>query len=485
MEKRVKVIYILAILTSIAMIVSQLYWLFNQYQLSLRNLENDTFAKTVHLAETDMALRDSLGGTHLYAITRIEMKIEQKTSDSKVIWGFETYLVNDPEVSWELSAVQYDSLKIDSLYKKGKDIGKYTFSVEIPNQKYDAFDALNRFHIHTKCPFTIERMDSLLRANGLEPATIRIETTDSMIWDAERFDHPSIRHPSMEVTYPFNILQQQQVRVTYSFSVFNILEQMLVSFFFSLALSFFLIFCMIYQITTVFMQQRMDEMRKSFMFTMIHELKRPITALKLCVSFIKNDKMMTDREMKEKIIKNAHNELDNLSSYFSKLRDVMAGDTKTVPLNLSTFNLKELVEQCAEKMFLPNDRAVDIKTVFENNDYGITADKMHIGNIICNLLENAVKYSEGQVSILVDCRSTEEKFIIEVSDNGSGISKTESKYVFNRFFRGKDVIRKDIPGMGLGLFYVKLLVRAHHGMIVLRSEFGHGSRFIIELPKRP
>lgn len=484
MEKRIKVIYILAILTSIAMIVSQLYWLFNQYQLSLRNLENDIFAKTVNLAEMDMALRDSLGSSHLYAITRSEMKVEQNTSDSKIIWGFETYIVNDPEVSWELSVMKYDSLKIDSLYKTGKDIRKYTFRVEIPNQKYDAFDTLNRFHINAKCPFTTERMDSLLRANDLEPTAISIETTDSMIWDDGRLDHTSLRHPSMEVTYPFNILQQQQFRVTYHFSVFNVLEKMLVSFFFSLALSFLLIFCMIYQITTIFRQQRIDEMRRSFMFTMIHELKRPITALKLCVSFIKNDKMMADRDMKEDIIKNSYNELENLSSYFSKLRDVMADDTKTVPLNLSTFNLKELVEQCAEKQFLPNDRAVDIKIVFDDNDYEITADKMHIGNIIYNLLENAVKYSEGQVSILVDCCSTEEKFIIEVSDNGFGISRTESNYVFNRFFRGKDVIHKDIPGMGLGLFYVKLLVRAHRGTIVLHSKFGNGSRFTIELPKR-
>jgi two-component system phosphate regulon sensor histidine kinase PhoR len=466
------------------MIVSQLYWLFNQYQLSLRNLENDTFAKTVNLAEWDMALRDSLGGSNLYAVTRSEMKVEQNTPASKVVWGFETYIVNDPEVSLELPAVPYDSLKIDSLYKEGKDIRKYTFRVEIPNQKYDAFDALNRFYIHAKCPFTTERMDSLLRANELKPATIRIETTDSMIWDAGRFDHASIWYPSMEVIYPFNVLQQQQFRVTYSFSVFNILEKMLVSFFFSLALSFLLIFCMIYQIKTIFMQQRMDEMRKNFMFTMIHELKRPITALKLCVSFIKNDKMMVDREMKEEIIKNSHNELDNLSSYFSKLRDVMADDIKTVPLNLSAFNLKELVEQCVKKQFLPNDRAIDIKTVFENNAYEITADKMHIGKIIYNLLENAVKYSDGQVSILVDCRSMGEKFIIEVSDNGYGISKTESNYVFNRFFRGKDVIQKDIPGMGLGLFYVKLLVRTHRGTIILRSELGKGSRFTIELPKR-
>ncbi|MDR1202980.1 MAG: hypothetical protein LBL58_15305 [Tannerellaceae bacterium] len=163
-----------------------------------------------------------------------------------------------------------------------------------------------------------------------KPATIRTETTDSMIWDAGRSDQASILHPSMEVTYPFDILQQQQFRVTYSFSIFNILEKMLVSFFFSLALSCLLIFCMIYQITTIFMQQRIDEMRKSFMLTMIHELKRPITALKLCVSFIKNDKMMADREMKEEIIKNSHNELDNLSSYFSKLRDVMADTIESI-----------------------------------------------------------------------------------------------------------------------------------------------------------
>ncbi|MDR1682772.1 MAG: HAMP domain-containing histidine kinase [Candidatus Symbiothrix sp.] len=484
MEKRIKVIYILSIITSVAMITSQMYWLFNQYQLSLHNIRNEAYTKTLHLAEADMALRDSLQNRHLSTMTRSEMSVDRKALDTKVVWMFEAYIIDNQEESAESPLLQYDSLYIESLRIAGKDVRKHVFRVEVPNQKYDAFDALNRFHINEKCPFTIERLDSLLRTNGLNPDLISIETTDSMIWDAGRTGHTLFLHPSMDVTYPFNILQQQQFRVTYRFSVFDILRTMLFSFICSLMLSFLLIFCFLYQIATIFRQQRIDETRKSFIFTMLHELKRPITALKLCVSFMRNDKMMQDSEMKEEIINNSHNELDNLSSYFSKLRDVMADDTDTIPLNLSTFNLKTLVEQCIKNQFIPADRKVEIKVSFENEDYTITADKMHIYNVLCNLLENSVKYSEGQAAISVDCRLVGEKYVMEVSDTGSGISKTESNYVFDRFFRSKDVIEKNIPGMGLGLFYVKLLIEAHHGDITLHSELGKGSRFTVVIPRK-
>lgn len=198
---------------------------------------------------------------------------------------------------------------------------------------------------------------------------------------------------------------------------------------------------------------------------------------------MKNDKMMQDKEIKEEILQNSHNELDNLSSYFSKLRDVMADDSENIPLNLSTFNLKELIEQCIEKQMLPSDRKIEFKINFEDETFTIMADRMHITNVFCNLLENSVKYSKGETLIRIDCRSLGNIYQLDVSDNGIGISETECNYVFERFYRSANIAGKNIPGIGLGLFYVRLLVCAHKGNISLQSVLGKGSTFIIEIPK--
>ena len=488
MEKRVKLIYILTLIASLAVVVSQIYWLYNQYIFSLQYYEDEMFTKTINVSEADMRLRDELQNKKISTITRSEIRVEQisnSVSESKVGWNFEIYIVKEDEIiKNSQKSVKYDSLYVDSLYKSGKDINKYFFKIEVIDKKNDVYDALERFFINEKCSFTTKRLDSLLRMNQLFPATIRIETTDSMIWESDRMNHTSIFHPTLEITYPFDILQKQQVRIIYHLSVFTILKKMLLSFICSVIFSFLLIFCLIYQIHTIFRLQLIEELRKNFIYTMTHELKRPITALKLCMSFIKNEKMMLDEEMKKEIINNSQNELDNLSSYFSKLRDVMGNNLKNIPLNLSTFNLRELVEQCIQKQFFPSSREIDVKVDFEDDEFEITADKIHIANIICNLLENAIKYSEGKTLIRISCSSINNKYLLEVSDNGFGIPEVEHNYVFNRFFRSENAEKKNIPGIGLGLFYVKLLVNAHNGSISLYSTLGNGSKFIIEIPKR-
>jgi len=346
MEKRIKLIFILTVIAAVAVIAAQSYWLLNQYLYLIQQIGNELYVKTLSVAEADRKLRDELRNRNLYVITHANIKSEQannSVSKSKTGWNFEIYIINNEDTTNVAPvSIQYDSLYIDSLYQLGADIKKYQFDIAPSENKHDVYDALDRFLVNEKCPFTIERLDSLLRINNLIPAAIQIESTDSTIWHPDRINHTSVFHPTFEVTYPFNIFQKQQFKVLYCIDAHAIFERMLLPFICSLTFSFFLIFCLIYQINTIFRQHRIEDLRKSFIYTMIHELKRPITALKMCVSFMKNDKLMQNKEMKEEILQNSHNALDNLSSYFSKLRDVMADDLENIPLNLSTFSLKEL-----------------------------------------------------------------------------------------------------------------------------------------------
>jgi two-component system phosphate regulon sensor histidine kinase PhoR len=310
----------------------------------------------------------------------------------------------------------------------------------------------------------------------LIPDAVTIETVDSTVWDASWRSHTSLLKPNMEVAYPFDILQRHQVVVAYRLSALNAIRNMLLPFGCSLVLSFLLIFCLLYQTKTIFRQQRIEDMRRDFIQTMLHELKRPITTLKFFLSFMKNPQMQQDTALKEDIIRNSHNELDNLSSYFSKLRDVMFADD--IPLNMSVFNLKDLLGKCIEKLSLPTDRTVNVNLTCD--DIEITADRMHLANVVSNLLENAVKYSVGALQIDVSGIRSGDRCRLEVADSGAGIPEAERNHVFDKFFRGKTT--RDIPGIGLGLSYVRLLVEAHGGAVSLESETGRGSRFIIILP---
>lgn len=481
-EKHVKIIHWLMAIALIALVIIQSYWLYNQYVFVIQQYESELYDKTIDLAIVDRELRKAHNANYLEVITRWEMNVKRypASSNSDVQWKLYAYLV-DKEI-FPTSSLSVKNL--DSLSNLAKGVESYKFDVIAPRGEYDIYDALERFRYNKLCPFTIARFDSLLLKEGIRPSSIRIEAVDSMVWDPQKIVSISLWNPIMEVTYPFDILGKEQLRVKYQLGVTPILERMIESLIGSIIVSFLIVFCLIYQIQTIYKLRRIEELRKDFVKTMIHELKRPVATLKMCISFMKNDKLIQDKIMKEDILRSSQNELNNLSSYFSKLRDLTYSDLEEIPLNISLFSLKEVVDECIGKQNLPTDRVISISTSFNNENSEIIADRMHIDNIFSNLLENAVKYSEGDAAILIDCRVVGDIYRIEVSDNGFGIPSSECAYVFDKYFRSSTIEGKDIPGMGLGLCYVKLLVEAHKGKISLESKLGEGSKFIIELPAK-
>ena len=193
--------------------------------------------------------------------------------------------------------------------------------------------------------------------------------------------------------------------------------------------------------------------------------------------------MMQDRESKQRILSSSHNELDNLTSYFSKLRDITLSDATEIPLVKSRFSLRSLTEECIGKQNIPTGKEVKMDIVAEG-DVEVWADRMHLANIICNLLENAIKYSREAVTISIDYQQRTDGLLqISIADNGIGIAKADQRYVFDKFYRSETAKDKSIPGIGLGLSYVKLLVEAHGGTITFESTEGQGTTFTIIIPQ--
>ena len=282
-----------------------------------------------------------------------------------------------------------------------------------------------------------------------------------MVWSASRTDHPSKWHPEITVSYPYDIFEGEVVNVTVAVGMSPVIMKMLDTLLISLVLSVLLITCLIVQIATIRKQRKLEKLRQDFIHIMIHELKRPISTLKMCVSFMRNDKLMQDKESKEAIISDSYHELDNLSSYFSKLRDLTFNDVTEIPLTLSAFNLQDAIEECIEKLTIPSGKSATIDVV-SHADIMITADRMHLINMLSNLLENALKYGDGK-RIIVSFSEEEDCRLITVTNSGCTLKQEELVNIFDSFYRGSNV--EAANGSGLGLYISRQLMHKMDGEV--------------------
>lgn len=244
-----------------------------------------------------------------------------------------------------------------------------------------------------------------------------------------------------------------------------------------------LIVCLIFQIKTILKQKKIGELRQNFVNTMIHELKRPVQTLKTFVAFLGDKEMRADSNATEEVVQDAMFELDNLSAYLGKLKDMVRADNEDTPLNLSRLNLHELTDKVIRLTHIPPNKEVKFTTDFDMESPLIEADSIHLANVLSNLIENAIKYSNASVEIEIKARRKGNELRIAVSDNGIGIPLVDQGRVFAKFYRGSNLPDCNTPGLGLGLSYVKLISEAHQGRVSLESTMDKGTSITLCIPQ--
>ena len=496
MERRIKFIYGLTICAIVAYSIVQGYWLFSRYRLSLEEYKSELYSTIIACAEEDIAIRKTLPYSPRFYGNRLRKTSEIKGNDAVETWRYEVFALDTLHYSLPIPKgadahtylLEYiASLLDDHPAELPEGLEYFLFTCDSKDNKEmgtsQLVEALNRFTVDHQHPFQKERLDSILQSRDIAAQSVTTTKADTMIWQPSMQTKGSIWQPVMQVSYPYDIFEGQEVVVTTAICISPVIRKMAYTLLITILLSFFLIFCLVYQILTIRKQRHIEAIRQEFLHTMIHELKRPISTLKMCVSFMGNEQMMQDEESKQRILASSHNELDNLTSYFSKLRDITLNDATEIPLVKSEFPLHELIEECIGKQNIPSSKEAKMEIVGDG-DLEIRADRMHLANIVCNLLENAIKYSREAVTIRIDYRMREDGMLqITVADNGFGIVKADQRYVFDKFYRSETVKDKSIPGIGLGLSYVKLLVEAHGGTITFESIEGEGTTFTILIPQ--
>lgn len=227
-------------------------------------------------------------------------------------------------------------------------------------------------------------------------------------------------------------------------------------------------------------QVEATNIRDEFISIASHELKTPLTSLKLQTQMAKKQLNRDDHLTSERINKQLDytvRQIDRLNKLVDDMLDVSRIGTGKLILQKKAISLSDLVEELIER-FTPQFEAVGC-TVKKNIAAGIkgTWDSYKIEQVVNNLFSNAIRYSPKK-KIEISLKSDSDKAILSVKDNGPGIDPLNHERIFERFERANDVT----SGLGLGLYITKQIVSLHKGRIHVESELGKGTNFIVELP---
>jgi two-component system phosphate regulon sensor histidine kinase PhoR len=232
-------------------------------------------------------------------------------------------------------------------------------------------------------------------------------------------------------------------------------------------------------------QKRLSEVKNDFINNMTHELKTPISTISLSSELLLRLEFPQDEEKMRKYASIIYKENKRLEKQVERVLNIAKLDKDKVILNKEEVDLIAVLEEVKENFnFNQAQGGGQIYLDHAEQQALLHADPVHLTNVLFNLVDNAVKYCKLSPEIYMSVQAEREGYRIEIQDNGIGIRKDDQKLIFDKFYRVPTGNIHDVKGFGLGLYYVKLIVDAHHGKIDVRSNPDKGTTFSIWLPLR-
>ena len=244
-----------------------------------------------------------------------------------------------------------------------------------------------------------------------------------------------------------------------------------------------LIMAFYYTIATISKQKKLSEIKNDFISNMTHEFKTPISTISLAAEMLNDSSVSKTPEKQHRFIKMITDENKRLSILVESILQTSILDKGEFKLKISPVDVHEIINQAIQNTQLLIDQRNGIITKqLDATNCLIIADKVHLTNIIFNLIDNAVKYTSDTPHILISTKDGTGGIEITIKDNGIGISKDNLRKIFDKFYRVPTGNVHNVKGFGLGLSYVKAVVEKHNGTIHVESEIGKGSTFKILMP---
>ena len=238
-----------------------------------------------------------------------------------------------------------------------------------------------------------------------------------------------------------------------------------------------------YAIWVIFSQRRYSEMQRDFINNMTHEFKTPLTSIQLSSDYLSKQPTIQQDDRLRRYTELIRSQYQRLNSQVEKLLNVARLESGEFKLKSEDVDMHQLLEEVLETKGAESG----IEGRVFNKDFSakhthVMGDRTHLGSVVSNLLDNAVKYSTPDQPIDLVTYNTHGRFFLDIVDRGIGISPDHQKHLFKKFYRVPSGNVHDIKGFGLGLHYVKRILQMHRGDIEVESELGKGSTFRLHIP---
>ena len=229
---------------------------------------------------------------------------------------------------------------------------------------------------------------------------------------------------------------------------------------------------------TIFKQKKLSDMKTDFINNMTHELKTPVATISLASEMLKNDQVNDEQEAVKRYANIIFKENKRLGNQVERVLQISRLDKGEINLNLEPVELNDMLTNVVDHFGLQlEDANATVNLQLSEHPIVLEMDQMHMTNVVGNLIDNAIKYCSKDPDIKIRSLEKRSKIIIQVEDNGIGLSKDDRQRIFDKFYRASQGDKHDVKGFGLGLSYVKKIMDAHEAEVRVQSELGKGSTF--------
>ncbi len=230
-------------------------------------------------------------------------------------------------------------------------------------------------------------------------------------------------------------------------------------------------------------QKQIAAIKTDFINNMTHEFKTPIATINLALDAIKNPQIINDKDKVLSYIKMIREENKRMHAQVETVLRISKLDKNQLDVSKEVLDIQEVLDDAISHIqLLIDDKGGALKLRLEAIQTEVLGNAFHLTNVLVNVLDNAIKYSNKTPNIEVFTENISNAILIHISDNGIGMSKSALKHIFDKFYREEVGNIHNIKGHGLGLSYVKKIIELHQGKVSVVSEKGKGSTFTIKLP---
>jgi two-component system phosphate regulon sensor histidine kinase PhoR len=236
-------------------------------------------------------------------------------------------------------------------------------------------------------------------------------------------------------------------------------------------------------ISQIFRQRQISQIKTDFINNMTHEFKTPIATINLALDSLNHPKITSDPEKVKNYLRMIREENRRMHGQVENILQISKLEKNDLNLEKERIDMNELIQDSiAHVQLLLEGKGGTIKTHLGALRTVILGNESHMTNVIVNILENAIKYTENAPIIDVYTENVKNKLVIKVRDQGIGMAKSAQRKAFQKFFREHTGDIHNVKGHGLGLAYSKRILEDHEGEIYVQSIKGKGSTFSVHLP---